>query len=117
MIREGKLEIDRTKAETDAKKSRDEVMMDLLKVIGNDIHKSIQLETDFPSKNADKKLPILNLRVWLQKVNELRVIMYEHYRKEVATKMTIHARAAMSTRQKKTILTQELLTVMRNCHP
>ena len=91
--------------------------MDLLKEIGNDIHESIQLETDFPSKNNDKKLPILNLKVWLEKVNEAIVIMYEHYRKELATKTTSHARAAMSTSQKKTILTQELLRIMRNCHP
>ncbi len=43
--------------------------------------------------------------------------MYEHYRKEVATKTTIHARSAVPSKQKKTILTQELLQIMRNCCP
>ena len=42
-------------------------------------------------------------------------IIYEHHRKEVATKSTIHARSAMGMRQKRSILTQELLTIMRNC--
>ena len=45
------------------------------------------------------------------------LIMYEHYRKDVATVTTIHARSATSMRQKKTIMTQELLNVMKNCSP
>ena len=45
------------------------------------------------------------------------MILYEHYRKDVATKATVHARSALPMKQKKTILTQELLTVMRNCSP
>ena len=35
----------------------------------------------------------------------------------MATKSTVHARSAMPSRQKKTFLTQELLTVMKNCSP
>ena len=38
--------------------------MTLIKQIGNDIHPSIQLEVDYPSKHQDSKLPILDLRVW-----------------------------------------------------
>ena len=91
--------------------------MDLLKEIGNSIHRSIQLVTDFPSNNDDEKVPILNLKVWMEEKDRKRIIMYEHYRKGVATKTTIHTRSAVPTKQKKTILTQELLQIMRNCCP
>ncbi len=90
--------------------------MELLLEIGNSIHKSTQLTTDFPSKNQDKKLPILDLKVWTKKKDHQEImIVYEHYRKDVATVTTIHARSAISTRQKKTIMTQELLRIMNNC--
>lgn len=39
------------------------------------------------------------------------------YRKEVSTKSTVHARSAMGMKQKRSILTQELLTIMNNCSP
>ena len=91
--------------------------MEILLQIGNNIHQSIQLEADHPSKHDDKKLPILNLKVWIQGVDEKLLLLYEHYRKEVATKATVHHRSALPARQKKTILTQELITIMKCCSP
>ena len=117
MIRDGNLVIDDVKAEIDKNKNRDEVTMDLLKEIGNTIHNSIQLTNDYPSKNTDERLPTLDLRVWIEEKDGKRIIMYEYYRKEVSTKTTIHARSALPLRQKKTILTQELLRIMKNCCP
>ena len=40
--------------------------MELLRQVGNDIYPSIKLEVDYPSKHPDKKLPILNLKVWVE---------------------------------------------------
>ena len=67
--------------------SDDERIMRLIKQIGNDIHPSIQLAVDYPSKHQDGKLPILDLKVWIEtkeKETEKRdektsVIMYEFY--------------------------------------
>ena len=42
-------------------------------------------------------------------------IMYEHYRKEMASKMTIHARSAIPHKQQKNILAQEVIRIMKNC--
>ena len=50
----------------DERVSNDERTMLLNKQIGNDIHSSIQLEVDYPSKHQDQKLPILDLKVWLE---------------------------------------------------
>ena len=70
----------------DRNRDKDEVMMELMKEIGNSIHPSIQLTTDYPSKNTDKKIPILNVKVWPEMSEQgYTNVMYEHYRKDVAT--------------------------------
>ena len=46
------------------KEREDQRIMDKIREIGNTIHKSIELETDTPSKHKDKKMPVLDLKVW-----------------------------------------------------
>ena len=114
-----------TKVEEDKKRAPDERTMELLRQVGDNIHPSIKLEVYYPSKHPDKKLPILDLRVWVeQKEKEVQgsnqmmsVIMYELYAKEIASKAVIDARSAMSTSVKRTVLTQEVLHVLLNCSP
>ena len=89
--------------------------MELIRCIGDSIHPSIQLEIDCPSRHIDKKMPILDIKVWTEEVNGRNLIMYEHYTKEVATKAVINAKSALPTESKRTILTQELLRIMTNC--
>ena len=55
-----------------------------MKNAGNTIHESIVLETDCPSNHQDRKLPILDLKVWLQETNGRQKIMHEFYQKEVS---------------------------------
>ena len=103
--------------------SDDERTMTLIKQIGNDIHPSIQLEIDYPSKHQDGKLPILDLKVWMETKGEetdrqdekTSVIMYEFYSKSMASKTVIHARSAVSWSTKRTVLTQEVFRVLLNC--
>ncbi len=91
---------------------------EFLKTVGNDIHPSIQLEVDVPSNHTDGKLPILDLKVWIEEIQTdegvKRKIVHEHYIKEIANKHVIHEKAAMSYRDKRRILTQMLLRVMLN---
>ena len=115
VIRNEKIKIDNNKEAIDQQKEPDEVTMDLLLKIANSIHESTQFTAEYPSKYTDGKQPVLNLKVWIEKKDGRNFIMYEHYRKEVATVTTVHARSATSSRQKKTIMTQELLTIMKNC--
>lgn len=107
----------REKEERDQDKESDELTMTLLNEIGDSIHPSIQLTIDYPSGNQDSKMPILNLKMWTERHGEHTKVIYEPYRKEVSTKATIHSRSAMGMRQRRSILTQELLTVMTNCSP
>ena len=122
--KDGKTHMDERSVAEDQGISDDERTMTLIKQIGNDIHPSIQLEIDYPSKHQDGKLPILDLKVWMETTKgeetdgqdeKASVIMYEFYSKSMASKTVIHARSAVSWSTKRTVLTQEVLRVLLNC--
>ena len=81
---------------------------------GNKIHESIQLEEDYPSNYPDKKVPILDIKVW---VNEEGKVVHEYYRKQVSSKAVIDSRSAMPVKDKRTVLSQDLLRVLLRCSP
>ena len=96
----------------------------LFQSIGNSIHTSIRLEVDYPSRHEDGKLPILDLKVWIEKRRRVRdgeqdrdahVVLHEFYYKDVASKSVINARSALAWSCKRTILTQEVLRIFLNC--
>ena len=97
--------------------------MTLIKQIGNDIDPSIQLEVDYPSKHQGGKLPILDLKVWIEtkekeaeeRCKKASVIIYEIHSKSVASKAVINARSALKWNTKMTVLTQEVLRALLNC--
>ena len=90
----------------------DERTMKLLQTVANSIHPSIRMTIDYPSKYIDGKVPMLDVKMWLDEINGRHVIVYEHYEKEIATKMVIHAKSAIPKRMKRTVLTQEVLRIM-----
>ena len=83
--------------------------------VADGIHESIQVTTDYPSKNPDKKIPMLDLKAWLQEIEGRTWVMYEYYHKDLASRDVIHARSAMPLHMKRTILAQEVLRILRNC--
>ena len=99
----------------DQDRCSDEITMRLLQCVGNSIHPSIQLEIDYPSRHVDKKMPTIDVKIWVEKMNNQSRILYEHYAKPMSTKAVIYARSAMAWRTKRTVLTQEALRVILNC--
>ena len=99
----------------DEELENDERTMKLLQSIANSIHPSIRMTIDYPSKYRDGKVPMLNVRMWIEEVEGRRLILYEHYEKEMATKMVIHAESAIPQSVKRTVLTQEVLRIMLHC--
>ena len=89
--------------------------MEFIKKVGNTIHYSIQLEVDYPSKHEDEKMPILDLKCWVEKRGEVSEIVHEHYMKDVSSKLLTHAESAMPWATKRTILTQDALRILLNC--
>eukprot|EP00794_Sanderia_malayensis_P004006 gene4006-4555_t len=89
--------------------------MEVIKSIGNSIHPSIQLEIDCPSNHDDGKMPSLDLKLHVRDVGGAKKIVHEFYAKAVSSKAMINAESALPMRQKRTILTQEVLRVLLNC--
>ena len=116
-----KLIEDERSVEEDRVLDADERTMRLFQSVANSIHPSIEVEIDCQSRHHDGKLPILDLKVWIEKRNrdgesqgENRVL-HKYYSKEISSAYVINARSALSWRSKKTILTQEVLRVLLNC--
>ena len=121
----GMLTIDEKSKAQDSHRHKDEMCMELLKEVGNSIHSSIQIEVDYPSRHDDNLMPILHLKVWIDRKNVImngkdctvNVILHEFYAKEVSSKMMLSSCSALPMKVKRTMLTQEVLRVLLNCNP
>ena len=109
---EGELVIMLRKIVGDTARDDDERLFQLLQDVANSIHDSIQVTIDYPSRYENRKIPTLDLKVWVGERNGLPWIMHEHYMKPMATIAVINSRSAIS---KRTVLTQEALRIILNC--
>ena len=89
----------------------DERMAKILLSIANSIMPCVVMEGDWPSKNTDSKMAILDMKVWIDQNGD---ILYEHYEKDVSSKTVLHARSAHSAACKKGVHTQEVLRRLLN---
>ena len=95
--------------------------MEFVRETASEIHPSIQVTIDYPSKKEDGRMPILDLKVWMTRrfdevTHEVTVaILHEFYSKDVASKAVINSRSAVPEKMKRTVLTQEVIRVLRNC--
>ena len=89
----------------------DERLAKILVDIANSVMPCVVMESDWPSKNEDKKMPILDMKVW---TNEEGILMYQHYEKKVSSKTVLHARSAHSAACKRSVHTQEVLRRLLN---
>ena len=96
----------------------------LVQSLGNSIQLSIEVEVDYPSRHRDGKLPILDLKGWVEKRNrvvhsaqerEVKVVLHEFYYKDVSTRSAVNARSVLPWSCKRTIIKQEVLRVLFNC--
>ena len=89
--------------------------MRVIQQVASYIHPSIRSTIDCPSRHADGKMPSLDVKMWIKEVHNQRKILYEHYEKEMTTKAVIHAKSALPTQTKRTVLTQEVLRILLHC--
>ena len=81
----------------------DERTMRLLQQVASSIHPSIRLTIDYPSKNPDGKVAMLDLKMWITEIDGVKRLVHEHYEKDMASKMVVHARFSLSEKTKMTI--------------
>ena len=67
--------------------------MDVVQIVANSINKMIEMTTDFPSNNIDMKVPMLYMRVWIDK--ESQDIFHEFYEKPTCNRYVISKDSAM----------------------
>ena len=121
--KDGKMFVDDQLVREDTAMSADERTMMIVKEIGDDIHPSIRLDVDYPSKHQDNKIPILDMKVWVEtrerehngEVKRVAVILHEYYGKSIASKPVVNARSVLPRTVQprtvqRTVLTQEVLS-------
>ena len=90
----------------------DQRLAEILKQIANEVMPGIiVMEDDTPSRNADGKLAILDMKVWIGGEDH---ILYQHYEKDVASKEVLSATSAQAAVCKLSVHTQELVRRMVN---
>ena len=85
-----------------------------LKDIANECLDNIIMEDDLPSRHPDSRLPILDMKVWLDTSGNA---VYTHYEKPTASTQIISIRSAHSGSCKRAVHVNELVRRMSNVSP
>ena len=83
----------------------------ILCLLANTVSDMIGFTYDTPAMNDDKKLPVLDLKVYL---NDHNKVIHEFYEKSSKNQRVILASSALSWSQKRFVHTQEILRRMKN---
>ena len=96
----------------------DQRNMELLKTVADSVEPMIQTTVDYPTNHENKKMPILDLRVWTEETeSDGKVIQFEFYRKPFASRYVMLASSAAPWQMKRTVLTQEGIRRLLRCRP
>ena len=113
LLMEDKIIVDEKKKAEDIDISDSKVTMGVIQTIANAIDPMIQLTIETPCNYPNGKMPVLDLVVNVNCMENNR-IDFEFFEKPTKNPRVILADSAMSLAQKRTILTQEFLTRLRN---
>ena len=112
-LADGRLIVDMEKKEEDECKSDDEVTMEVIRQVAEQVDPMIKFTIDVPSYHEDNKIPVLDLKIKMNKEMVNR-IDYEFYEKPTKNPKNLLAESAINSSTKRTILTQECLRRIRN---
>ena len=107
------LEVKPELVEQDKLRSEDERTAAFLCEVANSIHPSITVKSDYPSKNPDEKMPLLDLKLWVEEDK----INFCFYSKEMSSKYFIPFKSAHSKSMKRSMLANEGLRRFLNVSP
>ena len=114
----GRMVVKEERVMSDLEEQEDVRTMRELCKMGNTVSAMIQLEGDTPCENSDKKLPILDVKVWVKMVEEGETckakLFYQYYRKPMSNWLLMPEMSAMPKSVKRTALTQYGLRILRN---
>ena len=88
---------------------------ELLKKMADSIFPGMfSVTTDFPCNNVDNKMPILDLKVW---VDSTGTILHEYYRKPTSYRGVVQSKSGITYKMKENIIFNEGLRRLSNCSP
>ena len=93
--------------------------MEIIQKIANSIDEDVQFIIEVASDNEDNKIPYLDTKIWMEREDPnypQGKVMHIHYSKPMVAKVGIQKESAISHRDQRTINTQEVIRVLRNCH-
>ena len=105
----GKIVVVQEDAESD-NKADDGRTAEIFRAIGNTIVGDISITVDYPSKNEDGWMPLLDCQM---KVEENK-IQYKFFKKPMATPLVMMQTSALPAKVKRESLTQEVIRRLRN---
>ena len=91
--------------------------MRILREIADTIDENIQFTTDTPVDHQDAKMPVLDIKVWIDTIDDTPVLLHTFYKKPVASRYTILAKSAMGKGVKRNTLFQEAIRRLKNISP
>ena len=87
-----------------------------VKEIADRVDESLKVTTDCKENYDSKKVPVLDLNVWIGRgVSGEVKVLHSHYMKPVASRATIHWRSSHSEEMKRNVAVNELMRINRNC--
>ena len=113
-----RLVLEQDRIEEDETESMDVRTAREIRKMANTVASFIQWEEAVPSTSPGGKLPILDLKCWSEDTSGgSSMIYYEFYRKPMANRLLMLHDSAMPDKVKRTTLSQEVIRILRNCHP
>ena len=114
---EGSLQVMPQYVQQDMEKGTDKFTGELLREVANSVIPMLKFEEDVCSNHYDGRLPILDLKVWIEKSEKETKINHTFYRKPMATKFTLMENTAYPVSQLRAVFLEEILRRLRNCYP
>ena len=110
---DGKLAFSTEKEEEDKELPDDMVTMKVVQKVANEIDSMIVMTIDVPSNHKSKKVPMLDIQVWINNDDENK-IYYSFFEKETKSPFVMYKSSAMPMRKKFECLGQEVFRRLHN---
>ena len=110
------IEMDPDRVNNSDRDGTDKTAVAEIKTLAESIDKNIKVTTDIPCNHDDRRLPLLDIKVWIgeSRTGEIKV-MHTHYIKEVSTRSVINAQSSHGDRAKYNVMVNEVGRILKNC--
>ena len=103
-------------ADTEVGDERDRRVMERVRLMADGVQDSIKVEVDCGYNHPDRRVPVLDLVVWIGEGEDGRLrIMHSHYMKAVVSRSVMFSRSAHGGTTKRNVMVNEVYRILKNC--